>query len=65
MPDVREIFESFDLLPAHTTPLHRPAGAWNHVHGPTTKTQTTGVLMDTDGDKVAALNRRWKTASEC
>ena len=33
--------------------------------GPTTKTQTTGVLMDTDGDKVAALNRRWKTASEC
>jgi len=33
--------------------------------GPTTKTQTTGVLMDTAGDKVAALNRRWKTASEC
>jgi len=32
MPDVRHIFESFDLVPAHTTPLHRPAGGTTYLY---------------------------------
>jgi len=31
MPDVRDIFDSFDELQAQTTPLHRPAGGMKYL----------------------------------
>ena len=64
---IREIFDSFDSLPAKTEAILRPVGGTHYLftHRVTISMQMTGELAATDGAKEAVSNKRWMMDLAC